>query len=309
MQQPASSRQAHKNGYQMIHRMKKLYISLAAALIAALPALSQSSQDFLRKYNLLVSQVGPGGVGVETLLDNWAKADQDNADMLTARYNCYLTKAQSTEIITRKEKKYLGLDPILSLQDSTGTPMYYFQILKYDDELFGEAVKAVDRAIDVYPGRLEYRFMKANAYVSYERESPDMALANLISLVEEYSRGDNKWTFEGEVADDEFFAHAMQEYCITFHTLATPSSYEAFRKLSEAMLQHYPARHVFRSNIGTYYMQVEKNYKTALKYYGQVLKKVPDDYTSIANSLIAARKLKNRKLEKKYMDMLQKLER
>lgn len=283
-------------------------MSLVAALIAALPALSQSPQDFLRKYNLLVSQVGPGGVGVETLLDNWARADQDNADMLTARYNCYLAKAQSTEIVTRQEKKYLGLDPILSLQDSTGTSVYYFQVLKYDDELFGEAVKAVDRAIDVYPGRLEYRFMKANAYVSYERESPDMALANLLSLVEEYSKGDSKWTFEGEVADDEFFAHAMQEYCITFHTLATPSSYEAFRKLSEAMLKHYPARHVFRSNIGTYYMQVENNCKAALKYYGQVLKKVPDDYTAIANSIIAARKLKNRKLEKKYMDMLQKLE-
>ncbi len=288
--------------------MKRLYLSLIAVLMtAAIPALAQSSQDFLRKYNLLVSQVGPGGVGVETLIDNWAKADQDNADMLTARFNCYLSKAQSTDILARETKRYLGQDPVLTLQDSTGTPVYYYQVLRYDDELFGEAIKAMDRAAAVYPGRLEFRFMKINAYVSYERESPDMALANLLSLVEEYGKGGNKWTFDGEKVDDVVFAQAMQEYCISFHTLATPSSYEAFRKLSEVMLDLFPAEHVFRSNIGTYHLLVRKDYKTALKYYGQVLKKVPDDYTSIANSLIAARQMNNRKLEKKYNDMLQKL--
>lgn len=281
---------------------------MIALLLAAAPVFSQTSQDFLRKYNLLVSQVGPGGLGVETLIDNWAKADQDNPDMLTARFNCYLSKAQSAEVVSRYSKKYLAQEPVLSLQDSTGTPVYYYQVLKYDDELFGEAIKAMDRAIAVYPGRLEFRFMKINAYVSYERESPDMALDNLLALVDEYSAGGSKWTFDGEKSDEEFFVHAMQEYCITFHSLATPSSYEAFRKLSEVMLDMYPSQHIFKSNIGTYYMQVKKDYKTALKYYNQVLKKVPDDYTSIANSLLAARQMQNRKLEKKYQEMLQNLE-
>lgn len=286
----------------------RIYISLLSVLLTVIPSLAQGSQDFLRKYNLLVAQVGPGGLGVETLIDNWAKADQDNADMLTARFNCYLSKAQSTEVVSKKSKKYLGQDAVITLQDSTGTPVYYFQVLKYDDELFGEAIKSVDRAIAVYPGRLEFRFLKINAYVSYEGESPDMALANLLALVDEYVNSVSKWTFEGEKSDDEFFIHAMQEYCITFHALGTPSSYEAFRKLSETMLDLYPSQHIFKSNIGTYHMQVEKDYKTALKYYNQVLKKVPDDYTSIANSLLAARQMGNKKLEKKYSDMLQKLE-
>lgn len=276
-------------------------------LMAAMSAVAQDSQGFLRKYSILVSQVGPGGVGVETLLDNWAKVDQDNADMLTARYTCFLTKAQSTEIITRPEKKYLGLDPVLSLADSTGTSVYYYQVLSYDDEFFGEAIKAMDRAADVYPERLEFRFMKINAYVSYERESPDMAISCLTDLVEEYTRSDAGWTYEGEPADEMFFIDAMQEYCVSFHTLGTPSSYEAFRKLSEVMLSHYPDAYIFRSNIGTYHMQVRKDYKTALKYYGQVLKKVPDDYTSIANSVLAARQMKNKKLEKKYLDKLNNL--
>ena len=179
--------------------------------MAVMPVLAQTSQDFLRKYSILVSQVGPGGVGVETLLDNWAKADQDNPDMLTAKYTCYLTKAQSTEIVTSPNKRYLGLDPVLSLADSTGAAVYYYQVLAYDDELFGEAIKAMDRAADVYPERFDFRFMKVNAYVSYERESPDMALSCLVDLVEEYAEGDLEWTYEGEKTDEMFFIDAMQE--------------------------------------------------------------------------------------------------
>lgn len=275
-------------------------------ILMAMTAHAQSTQDFQRKYNLLVAQVGPGGVGVETLLDNWSKVDHDNPDMLMAKFNCYLTKAQSTEIITKDVKKYLGTDPVLSLKDSTGTDINYFQVLRYDDELFGQAISALDRAIALYPRRLEYRFLKANAYMSYEQESPDMALSNLLALINDYSSDSEGWTYDSEVVDEDFFTSAIQEYCVTLHSLATPSAYEALKKLSEKMLEKYPDRHMFRTNIGTYHLLVLKDYKGAIRQYGQVLKKVPDDYTSIINSVLAARQLKNKKLEIKYLQMLLK---
>ena len=282
--------------------IKRIFMTLAA-LLAALHMTAQT-QDFERRYNLLVSQVGPAGVGIETLINNWAKADQDNDRMLTAKFHYYLTKAQRTEVVTKETKKYLGTDPVLSLKDSTGADVFYFQVLAYDDELFREAINAVDRAIEVYPERLDFRFMKTNAYVSYERESPDIALANLIGLTNDFVKGTEEWTYDGNPADAEFFADAMQEYCISFYTLATPSSYEAFRKLSEVMIGVYPSKMAFLSNIGTYHMLVKDDCKTALKYYNKVLKKNPSDYTAIKNSCLAARKLGNVKMEKKYLTML-----
>lgn len=282
--------------------IKRIFMTLAA-LLAALHMTAQT-QDFERRYNLLVSQVGPAGVGIETLINNWAKADQDNDRMLTAKFHYYLTKAQRTEVVTKETKKYLGTDPVLSLKDSTGADVFYFQVLAYDDELFREAINAVDRAIEVYPERLDFRFMKTNAYVSYERESPDIALANLIGLTNDFVKGTEEWTYDGNPADAEFFADAMQEYCISFYTLATPSSYEAFRKLSEVMIGVYPSNMAFLSNIGTYHMLVKDDCKTALKYYNKVLKKNPSDYTAIKNSCLAARKLGNVKMEKKYLTML-----
>lgn len=282
--------------------IKRIFMTLAALLTAL--HMAAQTQDFERRYNLLVSQVGPAGVGIETLINNWAKADQDNDRMLTAKFHYYLTKAQRTEVVTKETKKYLGTDPVLSLKDSTGADVFYFQVLAYDDELFREAINAVDRAIEVYPERLDFRFMKTNAYVSYERESPDIALANLIGLTNDFVKGTEEWTYDGSPADAEFFADAMQEYCISFYTLATPSSYEAFRKLSEVMIGVYPSNMAFLSNIGTYHMLVKDDCKTALKYYNKVLKKNPSDYTAIKNSCLAARKLGNVKMEKKYLTML-----
>lgn len=283
--------------------MKIKFAALAATLILLLPFVA-GAQDYERKYNLLVERVGPCGVGVETLLDNWAKAEQDNDKMLTAKFNFWLTKGQGSEVVAKYQKKYLGMDAVLALKDSTGADVYYFEVLKYDDGCFREAISAVDRAIAMYPERLDFRFMKANAYVSYERESPDMALANLLSLVNDFKTAKEKWTYGGQPADDEFFAGAMQEYCYSFHTLGTPGSYEAFRKLSEVMLGHYPDDAGFMSNLGSYHMLVRKDYKTALKYYNKVLKKHPDDYTSIRNSVLAARRMGNVKVEKKYLQML-----
>ena len=67
---------------------------------------------------------------------------------------------------------------------------------------------------------------------------------------------------------------------------------------------YYPEDMSFVSNIGSYHMLVKNDYKTALKYYGKVLKKNPTDYIAIRNSTLAARKMGNVKLEKKYLKLL-----
>lgn len=285
--------------------MKIRFAAMAATLLLMLPSLV-SAQDFERRYNILVERVGASGVGVETLLDNWAKAEPDNPVMLSAKYYFWLTKAQSSEVIAKPQRKYLGMDPVIALKDSTGADVYYFEVLRYDDECFREAIASVDKAISIFPERLDFRFMKANAYISYERESPDMALANLISLVNDFYTGKAKWTYDGEEADREFFVSAMQDYCFSFYALGTPGSYEAFRKISEIMLEHNPGDAGFMNNIGSYHMIVKKDFKTAIKYYNKVLKKRPDDYTAIKNSALAARRMQDVKIEKKYLQMLVK---
>ena len=275
-----------------------------AALLLAFVSLSAQTDRFEQKYNLIVSKLGPAGVGVETLLDNWAKADSTDEKLLAARFNYYFTKSQRTEVVKKSSRKYLGMDPLLTLKDSLGQDVSYYQETFYDDELFGKAVKSADRAIKLYPDKLDYRFMKANAYISYEKESPDMALAYLMDLTDIDAARKGTWIYNGSNAEDGFFEEAIQEYCFSFYQIGSVQAREAFHTLSRKMNGLYPENLTFINNIGTYHLVVKEDYKTALKYYKKVLKKNPEDMVALQNAVLAARKSGNTKLEQKYRQTL-----
>ena len=303
MQQPAPAEPSYQNGYKIM-RMNKICV-LALLFVSALLS-AQTKVNYEQRYNLLVSQFGPAGVGVETVLDNWAKTDSTDMKLLSARFRYYFNKAQNPQVVSQPKKDYLGMKPLFTLKDSTGTDIYYYQEIFFDDEIYGQALKSADKAIAVYPDNLDFRFMKANAYIAYEKDSPDMALAYLLGMADEDAAGKKRWKFEGKQVEKGFFEDAMQEYCYSFYTINSPKAMEAFVKLSQKMAALYPANPGFLNNIGSYNMLVKQDYKTALKYYEKVLKKNPEDYTAIRNGMLAARKMKNQKLEKKYLQMVVK---
>lgn len=284
--------------------MNRKIAAAIAAFVMSVPAFAQTeSQRYEQRYELLVSKLGPAGIGVETVLNNWEQADSTNPKMLLGRFSYYFTKAQTSEVVAKPVKKYLGMEPLLALKDSLGNDVYYYQENIFDDELYGLAVKAADKAVSVWPDRLDFRFLKANAYIAYEKESPDMALAYLLDLVRENKRRVNPWVYDGTEADDDFFEDAMQEYCYSFYTIGSPASYEAFLALSQELVSCFPDNSGFICNIGSYHL-VNKDYKTAVKFYDKVLKKDPDDHTAIQNALLASRRMKNQKLEKKYLELM-----
>ena len=103
----------------------------AAIMLLAASVLSAQtpSERYEQKYNMLVSQFGPAGIGVETVLDNWAKVDSTNAKLLLARFDLLFNKAQSVNVVMKDSKKYFGMDPILTLKDSLQRNVYCYQEL------------------------------------------------------------------------------------------------------------------------------------------------------------------------------------
>ena len=138
--------------------MKRLIV-IAFISLVTLNLHAQTASRYEQRYDLLVSQFGPAGVGVETVLDNWAKVDSTNAKMLQGKFAYLFTKAQTAQVEPRPGKKYLGMDPVLTLKDSLGNDVNYFQINVFDDELYAEALKVADKAISFWPDRLDFRFM------------------------------------------------------------------------------------------------------------------------------------------------------
>ncbi len=277
----------------------------ALGLLLSVTAFAQTpeelSETYSKRYDLIVSKLGYDGVGVETVLNQWEGVDPLNEKLLLAKFNYYFTKAQTTSVVVKPEKKYLGAEPLLSLKDSTGTDIYYFQEVSYDDSLFSKSMYYLDKAIAERPQRIDLRFTKATALMSYEKDSPDMALSYLLGMVDKNAGEDCDWEYPGVELDKGFFGRSMQEYCYAFFSLGTPSAYEAFRTLSQRMLLVDPKDPVFITNLGTYDFIVAKDYAKALKNYRKALKISPGDYSALKNIILLARQMKNEKLEKKYL--------
>ncbi len=281
--------------------MKRLIAPMVAILALACPAKAQEGtpEDFQARYERLVRNVGLSGVGVETLLDRWEAAEPDNTAIPVARFNYYFAKSQSSEIVPKPGvRRYLGQQPALSLKDSEGNDVNYFEEITYDEELFGEAMKVLDRQIAAQPDELRWHFLKITALSSYEKESPDMAAAELKALIGRHASAHPAWTLDGQPTDAELFQQGVGEYCALFFQTGSPASYEYFREISERMTKLFPKNPVFIDNLGSYEQVVKGNDKQAVKYYKKALKLDPEDYAANRNMQLIERRQAQAKKKK-----------
>lgn len=286
--------------------MKRIFTLLALALLP-LTALAQESQaDFLRRYNNLAERVGPDGVGIETLLNKWEAAYPEDPQQMLARFSFCFSRCRSSHVVELDRDRYLGQPPLLPMTDSLGKKHNYFEVFEYDDDLFAEANAAIGKAISAKPWRLDYRFARIDALIAYEKEKPEMALQELCALSDKNYKEKPVWEFEGlDGVNQEQFKAFMQDYCAALFRIGSEPSALAFKTLSEHMLTYCKEDPLFLNNLGSYHL-VRKEYKKALQYYDRVLKKHPGDMTALKNSLLLARTTKDKKLEKKYLQLMAK---
>ncbi len=262
-------------------------IALLLLLCVQLSAQDDASARFKASYERQVRNVGPAGVGVETIIDRWEAAEPQNPDVFAARFNWFFAKSKNSEVVPKDARRYLGEEPMLTLKDSLGRDVNYFEVPTFEDSLYADGMRAIDKAVSLRPGEFRYRFYKITALMEYEGESPDMAFQELTSLIDEYvsSKGEG-WTLDGKSSDDEIFCQAVGEYCYSFFHIGTQSGYEYFYKLSERMSKLYPRNTVFIDNIGSYWQVARNNPRKAMKYYKKALKINPEDYAAKKNMSI-----------------------
>ena len=271
--------------------MKKWILAIAAIALCTAAAAQTPAEEYLARFERLVRTVGPDGVGVETLLDRWEEDFPDDQAVHVARFNYHFQKSQRTEMVAKgTQRRYLGNPPSLTLKDADGQDVNYFPEDFYDEEEFAEAMKVLDRQIALHPDELRFHFLKVSALAAYEKESPDMAAAELKSVIERQASARPVWTLDGNPADAEVFQQGVGEYCYEFFQIGTSDSYEYFREISERMNKLFPKNPVFLDNLGSYELVVKENYKQAAKYYKKALKLDPDDYAAQSNLQLIERK-------------------
>ena len=287
--------------------MRKIYLLLLSIAVCAVAfAQQRTAEEFLQRYNTVAGRLGPAGVGIETIITEWEAAWPDDINMLQAKFSFYFNKSASTVVEAMNQAKYLGEDPVLTLKDSLDNDVNYFQKTVFDDDLFGQATQAIDKAIKTEPLNLELRVARLTALLAYEGESPDMTSAALKGLIDYHYQSKPQWTFAGDPVTQEEFEETVQQFCYSFYQIGTPTAFEAFKDAAQKMIDYKCKNVVFQNDVATYYQTYKNNPKEALKRYAKVLKSVPDDYTAIKNSVLIARKTNDKKNEKKYLALLAK---
>ena len=265
----------------------RLIITFFAALSCAMLLAQSVGDDYLAKYQRQIRNAGVAGVGVQTIVDNWIAACPDDARAYEARFSYCFAKSRSTEIQPKNSERYLGQKPVLTLKDSTGRDVNYFQEDVFVDSLFASCLTSIDKALSLQPLELRYHFDKITAMLSYEKDCPDLSYELVNSLIDSFVKNKGAdWTLDNEALPedrDEVFCQCIGEFCYTFFQVGSPSSYRYFLALSEKMNKLYPKNPVFLDNIGSYWQVAEKNDKKALKYYKKALKLDPQDYAALNN--------------------------
>ena len=263
--------------------------------LACINAAAQDAAAFKERYERQVRNVGACGVGVEYILNRWEAAFPDDTEMLEGRYNYYFAKSRSEEVQRVDASRYLGQKPVITLKDSLGRNVNYFTVPMFSDSLFRISQKYIDRAIELAPNVLMYRFDKITALAAYEKDSPDMAATAMLNLIDYDASAHPEWVFDGEAVKREDFEASVQEYCYLFFKIGSANSYESFRILSERMLKGNPKSTLFLNNLGAYWQVAKHDDKKATKYYKKVLKLNPGDETASANlAIIEKNKLKKK---------------
>lgn len=276
---------------------------LTAALLMVAGAIC-NAQEHQAAYERQVRMVGPAGVGVETIIDRWEKAEPDNPAVHSARFAFLLAKSRSSRVVPMDKPKYLGNAPVMSLKDSAGRDVHYYEVDFFDDEMFTLCLKAIDRAVGLAPSDLRHRADKIGALVLYEKECPDLARDEIISLINYNAAKKPVWTAGGKEVADGTLESLVQDYCYTFFRYGTPGGYDAFKVISERMLKLHPKDTGYMNNLGSYYLVYKDEPKKAVRWYDKVLRIKPDDYTAAHNCVLAARRIKNTRLEVKYLPYL-----
>jgi len=262
--------------------MKRLIV-FAFALIC-MSAYSQTSAEFLEKYNNQVMRVGYSGPGVAGILDKWEAAFPEDGEMLRGRFSMYFDMSRKSEVVQKNAKKFMGAEPTLALKDSLGNPVNYFMENVFNDSLFNMALKYIDCALELYPREMSFCAEKFAALVAYEKESPKRSL-KLACDFADYRKKNLKfpWTMFGQPANSMTFQMQMQDFCYSYYAIASPDSYEAFYQLSLKMSKMYPKNEVFLGDLGNYYLVARRDTKNAAKYYNKVLALDPTNELATKN--------------------------
>jgi len=245
--------------------MKQLS-TLLLLLTFSLSAFSISTDEF----DKLISEIQDKNFdSIETYLEKNNGSKEPEYYVLLLNYS--YSKGESTQIVLGSDKPKEG---VLSLQsqETGNTEGFLGERTTYDKELIISGIKRSQNALNGFPERLDIHF--GIVTIAERIEEWELASDQLVTILKTSKDIDNKWTWgrinsmQGDPMD--FMIQSILPRTSTFFRLNSEVGDKQLKKVSNALIKHYPKSVYGYANMGTLYM-AKKDYDKAENYYKEAL--------------------------------------
>ena len=235
------------------------------------------------------------------VIEQWQQAEPESPDVYAACFNYYYKMGWDEVMQMTPIPPEDGIQA-LELEDSTGAPVYLYQVQVFNDSLVAIANEKIDKAISLYPDRLDLPFGKLAAL--FRLEDYDNAMPVLHQVIERSHLNGNRWTWtlNTPVGEDgeTMFKSSMQDY---FSRLFDAELDDKAMQLVEWLLQYYPDEVMFRSDKASL-LAITGNSDQALPLFLSIHKDYPDDNIVTSNIAYSYKTMGDKKNALKYYRLL-----
>ena len=213
------------------------------------------------------------------VIEQWEQAEPESADVYAAWFN-YYCKMSMSEVMQMTPVPPQDGQEALELEDGTGASVYMYAKQVFADSLLAIANQKIDKAISLYPNRLDLPFGKITMLFMQEDYKSVMPVIHQVIERSHVNGNQWTWTLDAPVEDGEgLFKSSMQDY---FNRLVDAELDDEAMQVTEWLLQYYPDEVMFRSNKASI-LAITGNMDQALPLFLSIHDDNPDDYIVTSN--------------------------
>lgn len=260
-------------------------------LIALLFPLLHFGQEYKKEFNTLCKDRIKNKEEIVTLLKDWEGKSKTDIDYYIAAFNFYYIESKQ-EILSLTSIKPSENEESFVLKDSLNNPVgYLYGQESRNDSVFTLSQEIIDKAIVLFPNRLDLRFGKIHTLGDYG--DFDSFSKAIIESIDYGIKIKHQWLWaENEKLEnpEDFFIDAVQSYQ---STLFNEKSDANLKKVASKMYEVFPHDIYVISSYGLTLLIENKN-EEALKLYFIAEKLNPEDLIVLGNIGLIYERLKKK---------------
>jgi tetratricopeptide (TPR) repeat protein len=220
--------------------------------------------------------------GLLMIVKQWEAKHPNDPEMFVAYAN-YHGKKAFRELVQMTTEKPEGVE-FMELTDSLGNQGGYLHSeMIVNDSSVQTAVRYLDKAISLFPNRLDFRLGKI--FLTRESEHWDWMETEIVATLQQSMKLEHRWKTEHNEKIKEaqpFLYSSLQETFYVLFESGLPYAYDIIERSSRLIIQQQDQNVIALSNIATCLMMKEKHLD-ALTYLNKAYQISPNDIIIVGN--------------------------